>query len=284
MYIFKKQLFLLIISSKFSDKITSNLSNSSIVLDEKAKFTRFQSNKMFNKKSSESNRVSQEVLKKINQVTYNSEVFLLQNSKKLFFVLGVLLLIIIGYFAYSKFYVEVRQEKALNHLFYARQYFSRNEIKKALGGDPSLTKGGYMGFADIIENFSSTPAANIAHFYAGLSNYNLGNYEKALELWKGFSAKDEFLFPMKYGIMADTYVQLDKNNQALTYYIKAAEARDNDFTTPLYFHRAAMISFSMGKYDQARKYFIYLNERYPKSAFAEETDKYLSLMDAESQK
>lgn len=239
---------------------------------------------MSDKKSSKNSRASEEVLEKIDRVTHGSEVFLQRNAKKLFFVLGALLLIIMGYFAYSKFYLESRQEKALNHLFYARQYFSRNEIKKALGGDPSLTKGGYMGFADIIDKFSSTPAANIARFYAGLSNYKLGNYEKALELWKDFSAKDEFLFPMKYGIMADAYVQLDKNDQALTYYIKAAEARDNDFTSPLYFHKAAMIAFSIGKYDQARKYFIYLKEKYPKSAFAEETDKYLSLMDAKSQK
>ena len=180
--------------------------------------------------------------------------------------------------------MEACQKKALNHLFYARQYFFRKKIKKALGGNPYLTKGGYMGFIDIINKFSSTPAANIARFYAGLSNYKLGNYEKSLELWKDFSAKDELLFPIKYGIIANTYAHLNKNDQALTYYIKAAEVRDNDFTTPVYFYKAAMMAFNIGKYDQAKKYFTSLKEGYPKSVFIEEIDKYLSFIDAKLQK
>lgn len=239
---------------------------------------------MSDKKSSESKQALCEFSKKLNCIAYGSLAFLKQNFKKFLIALGPLLLAVLGYFGYEEFYVKARQKKALEHLFYARQYFSRDEIKKALGGESALKSGGYMGFSDIIEHFPSTKAANIARFYAGLSHYKLGNYQKALELWKDFSAKDDFLFPMKYGMMGDAYIQLDKNDQALDYYIKAARARDNDFTSPLYFYKAAVLAFKIGNYKESKNCFIDLKEKYPKNVFLEETEKYLSLIELKLQK
>ncbi|XOD69539.1 MAG: tetratricopeptide repeat protein [Flavobacteriales bacterium AspAUS03] len=225
---------------------------------------------------------SQGFLQQLDDVTYSSEIFLQRHAKKIGVFLTIIVLMVGVYFSYLKLYLNPQQEQALKELFYVKQYFIQDDMKKALGGKGA--KGGYLGFAGIVEKYPLTKAANIARYYVGVCYYNLSDYKNAIEAWKKFYTDDEILSSMKYGMIGDAFAQLKKSSDALEYYLKAANQKDNTFTTPLYYYKAALLAFSMDKYQEAKKYFTEVKEKYPNISFAIDVDKYLALIDHHSQK
>ena len=60
---------------------------------------------------------------------------------------------------------------------------------------------------------------------------------------------------MAKGNIGDAFVQLNQLEDALDYYVQAAEMRDNDYTTPMYLYKAGTIALDLGKPDKALTYF-----------------------------
>lgn len=233
-------------------------------------------------KTSENNHKTQELFEQLDNVNYNSRVFFQRYVKTFMIALTAIILLASGCFAYLRLYLQPRQEEALKELFFAKQYFNQEDLEKSLGKKES--KGGYLGFAGIAEKYSSTKAGNIAKYYAGVCHYKLGNYLKAIESLKNFTADDEILPAIKYGIIGDAFAQLKKNDHALENYLKAAHKKNNTFTAPLYYYKAAILALSINKYREAKEYFTEVKEKYPESFFASDVDKYLALINQKSQK
>lgn len=193
--------------------------------------------------------------------------------KKLNLVLGLLLFIIIGYFICILHSIFL-QEEAWEMLFYPRQLFVQNSIKKSLSGK----KLGYLGFIDIVNIYPKTKSGNIANFYAGVCYYKLRKYKKAIKFFKAFSSKDEILSAIKYGIIADSFVELKKNERAIQYYIKAVYKINNKFTTPFYIRQVAILYLISNKYKESKINFYRIRNKYPTSPFAKDIDTYLSMI------
>ena len=58
-------------------------------------------------------------------------------------------------------------------------------MKLALYGD-----GNNFGFLYIIDEYSGTPSANLANYYAGIAFLNLSEYDNAIKHLKSFSSND----------------------------------------------------------------------------------------------
>jgi TolA-binding protein len=220
--------------------------------------------------------------KNLDQLSYKMEVFFQKHKKKISISLLSILILFGAYFAYQKGYLEPREEKALNLFYNSRDLFSKNyeienskDLQKALGDNP---KEAIIGFIDIIKKYPSTKAANLAHFYAGLTFYKLKKYEKALEHFKSFSCKDAILPSTKEGLIGDCLSELNKKEEALYHYLKAAkEGNNNEFNEVLYYQKAALISFSMEKYKETKEYLELIQKKYPKAKTSINLDKYLAL-------
>jgi tetratricopeptide (TPR) repeat protein len=158
------------------------------------------------------------------------------------------------------------QEEACQMLFYPRQLFVKDSIKKSLVGK----KLGYLGFIDIVNIYPNTKSGNIANFYAGVCYYKLRKYKKAIKFFKAFSSKDEILSAIKYGIIADSFVELKKNERAIQYYIKAVYKINNKFTPPFYIRKVAILYLSSNKYKESKRNFSLIRNKYPTS-----TDTYM---------
>ena len=61
-------------------------------------------------------------------------------------------------------------------MYAIRSYYEKDSFNLAINGD-----GTNPGFLDIIEDYSATPAGNLANYYVGVSYLHLGQYEDALE-------------------------------------------------------------------------------------------------------
>lgn len=116
----------------------------------------------------------------------------------------------------------------------------------------------------------------MANYYAGLSYLKLKDYKQAVEYLDRFSATDELLSPIARGKIGDAFADINQLDDALDYYKKAANLRDNNFTTPLFLFKAGITAMELKKYSQAEKFFTQIKNDYPTSSEAENIDAYIS--------
>ena len=200
-----------------------------------------------------------------------TEQYIEENQKSLTIILIAIVAIVGSYMAYEKFYVKPMQEEALSQMFVAEQYFERDSFNLALNGD-----GVEFGFLDIIDEYGVTKAANLAHYYAGISYLNVGDYESAIDYLKGFESEDNIMSPMALGAIGDSYSQLGELDDALSFYIKAANRKSNKFTTPIFLMKAAQVYETNEDFKNAISIYNRVKEEYPQSNEARYIEKYIT--------
>lgn len=197
-----------------------------------------------------------------------TERYIESNQKSLTIIVLAIIIVVGGYLGYKRLYLAPMEEKAQSQIFAAEQYFERDSFKLALNGD-----GNYLGLLDIIKKYSPTKTANLAYYYAGISYRGLGKYQEALNFLKKFDVGDIIVSPLALGAIGDCYVELNNLNEGVDYYEKAAKYNDNEFSTPIFLKKAAIVYESMKNYSKALKAFEMIKEKYPKSTEARDIDK-----------
>ncbi len=208
----------------------------------------------------------------VNDVLNRASGFWVENGKKILIPLGVLVVIIGGYFAYKTFVTEPNEIKASESMFRAQDYFSQDSIRLALNGDNVNP-----GFLKIIDKYSGTKAANLAHFYAGSCYIKLGDFNKAVKELKEFSTGSKQIQARALSLLGDAYSELGKKEEAAEQYSKAGKMFDkDDYNSPEYLFRAGYLYESMGKNKDAIEMYRIIKEKYSKSERGFEIDKYLA--------
>ena len=221
-----------------------------------------------------------EVFETLDVQANKAEDWVVRNQKIIIGVVGAIALLTTAYFLYMKFIVEPNEDEAVNEMFQAQQYF-KQAVDAQAAPDSLFTlslKGGEgkLGFEGIISEYSGTKSANLAHYYAGMAYLNLKDYKKAVEHLEDFSSDDEMLKPIALGAIGDSFSELKKVDDALSYYAKAAEASDNNFTSPRYLMKHGLLAMMNGKNDVALKSFQTIKEKYSTSAEAGNIDAYIA--------
>jgi len=213
----------------------------------------------------------EEVIVNVEEVYSRTEEFINKNQVQLLGGVAVIVFIILGYFSYQKFYLAPLEQEAQSQMFVAEQYFQKDSFNIALNGDAT-----YMGFLDIADEYGSTNAGNLAHYYAGISHLRLGQYEEALEHLKKFSSDDVILSAVALGARGDAHMELDDASAALDMYEKAAKTNENDFTTPIYLMKAGLAAEKLGKYDKAVAHYGRLKADFPTTNEGRNAEKYIA--------
>lgn len=223
----------------------------------------------------EDNSTTAGVFNTLDESASKTEEWVANNQKYIFGAVAVIAIVILGVLGYNKFIAEPKQQEAMNEMFKAQQYFDQavNGVEKDSLFTMALNGGeGKFGMLDIIEEYSGTPAANMANYYAGMSYLNLKDYPNAVKYLGKFSSDDLMLNPIAKGAIGDAFVQLNQPEDALEYYEKAIAASTNDFTTPMYLSKAGKLALSLNKNDKAFKYFERIKKEFSKSTEAANID------------
>ena len=207
----------------------------------------------------------------IEETLSRTEQFIEKNQKLLSYVVIGILIVVAGYMGIRKYYVLPLQQEAQSQMFGAVNYFERDSFRLALNGD-----GSFLGFNDIIDEYGSTPAGNLAHYYAGISNLRLGNFDEAISQLQSFSSDDLIISTMALGAIGDAYSELNDNEEAVSYYVKAVENNPNDFTTPISLFKAGLMYEILGDWEEALRYYKRIETEYPKSKEARDIQKYIT--------
>lgn len=219
-----------------------------------------------------------EVFNTLDETASKTEAFVEKNQKFIFIIIGLVAAVVLGSLAYKEFIAKPKQTNAMNDMFQAQKYFDQavNGVAKDSLFNLALNGGeGKFGMLDIIEEYSGTPSANLASYYAGTAYLKLKDYKNAVEHLSNFKSDDEILTALAKGNIGDAFVQLDQKEDALSYYEQAAETRDNQYTTPMYLHKAGIIALELGDADKALKYFKRIKNDYSASTEATNVDVFI---------
>ncbi len=199
-------------------------------------------------------------LENIGETLSNTEQFIFNNQKFIGVGVVVIIIVILGFFGYGKYYIEPKTTEAAEQMFQAQRYFESDSLDKALYGD-----GNSIGFIDIISDYSMTKPGNLANYYAGISFLKKGDFKQAIDYLGDFSADDHLISPMAKGAIGDAYLELGEKDKAAAYYIEAANMDDNGFTCPLFLYKAGQVYELQGKYDKAITTYTRIKDNYFRS-------------------
>lgn len=232
-------------------------------------------------KASSGESTTEEVFNTLDQTASRTEEWVAKNQKIILGFVGAIAVLTLGYILFNKFVLEPKEDKAFSEIFQAQEYFNQ-----ALGNtekQDSLFKlaikggEGKLGFTGIADEYSGTKAGNLANYYAGMSYLNLKDFKNAEKYLSEFSSDDVVLNALALGALGDAYSETNKVDDAISYYKKAAESNENDFTTPRFLFKAAQLALASNKKEEANKLFTQIKEKYESSREGLNIDAFIAM-------
>jgi tetratricopeptide (TPR) repeat protein len=218
-----------------------------------------------------SEQITDEPIINVEEAFSKTELYIEQNKKSLSIIALAVVALVGGYFAYKYWYVAGEETKARSEMFKAEAYFEKDSLDKAINGD-----GNGLGFSQIVDEYSITPSGNLAEYYLGVCLLKKGQYEEAIQHLEEFDSKDQIVAPIATGAIGDAKLELGQVDEAITYYIKAAEQSNNKFTTPIYLKKAALANEDKGAYADAVKLYERIKNEYSETSEGREIEKYIA--------
>ena len=198
--------------------------------------------------------------------------FFEDNQKLIIGVVAAAILIGLGIFLYQSLVIAPAQEEASEQLWRAQQQFERDSFSLALTNPAP----GYLGFVDIAEEYSSTPAGNLANYYAGISYLQLGQYDAAISYLEDFDGDGSILPATRAGALGDAFAQAGDMAAAEEHYEEAVnEADDNTLLAPYYLKKLALLRERNGNPAAANELYSRIRAEFPTSIEAADVDKFI---------
>ncbi len=207
-------------------------------------------------------------------VITRSEEFIQKNQKTLIIAICAVLVVILAIFGLRRWYFQPREERAAAEMYAAEQWFAQGEFMKALDGDDT-----YRGFTSVASSFKGTKSGNLACYYAGICNLQIGNYDEAATWLKKYKGKDLFTRPLAAIALGDAEMESGDVAAATNSYMKAAKMEDNFITTPTAYFKAGMGYLMQDNYTKALDCFKQV-KNYPESTEYSEIDRYIAIAEA----
>ena len=231
----------------------------------------------------ERNSTTADVFNTLDDRASRTEEWAVKNQNYIMIAVGAIAVIVLGYLGYNKFIAEPKASEAMNEMFQAQQHF--DEAVNGTAKDSLYTlalngAGGKFGMLDIAKEYSSTPAGNLANYYAGMAYLNLKDYKNAVKYLGNFSSDDMMLGPIAKGGIGDAFMQLNQPEDALSYYEDAAKMNTNNYTTPMYLFKAANVAMKLGKTKKALDNYKKIKEDFPTSSEASNIEVFIGRAEA----
>lgn len=199
-----------------------------------------------------------EFFKDLDREALNTERFLERNSKLLTIIFSVLVLGVLGYFAYQQFVIAPKNEEATKGYLAAAANLTAGNNELALGGKSAANPG----FLGTYKNYGNTDAGKLSAYNAGLIKFEEGKYQEAYDLLDSFSSDNKVLMALKYGAMADAASNLNRAEDAMGLLKKATTASDDPYTTYYFTRKAGLLAIALKKNAEAKTYFTTIDEKY----------------------
>ncbi len=205
------------------------------------------------------------------------QLFYEKNKTIVTYVGGGLALIIAAFCFYKFYYLPDKEKEATNEIFWAQTYFEKDSFNIALkGGNTVMAPEGQkqmMGFETIADDYSMTKTGSLSNYYAGICLLRTGQFEPAIERLKKYDGDDAIIAPIAIGAIGDCNMELTRVDEAVKFYLKAAEKNNNSFTTPLFLKKAGFAYEQKANYKDALGVYERIQKEYAKSSEGKEIER-----------
>ncbi|HEY0030340.1 MAG TPA: tetratricopeptide repeat protein [Bacteroidia bacterium] len=216
--------------------------------------------------------IKDEPIVDVEQAFTKTEMYIEQNKQSLLIILSAVVVLVGGYFAYKYWYVAGEETKARAEMFAAEDYFGKDSIDYAINGDGK----GSVGFLQIVDDYGVTPSGNLAEYYLGMSYLKKGQFQEAIDHLEEFDGKDQIVAPLAIAAIGDANMELGNTDEAITYYLKAAEHNTNKFDSPICLKKAGMAYEEKGNYADAIKIYERIKNEFTETTEGRDMDKYIA--------
>jgi tetratricopeptide (TPR) repeat protein len=206
------------------------------------------------------------------EIIVKAKDFWERNQRIIMIIASVIIIIGGGYYGYKYFIQKPNEEKAVEAIYMAEEYYRMDSLQKALNGD-----GLNLGFVKVIDKYGSTQIGKLARFYAGDCYLRSGDFNKAVQYLEDFSTPVKQLQLRTYKLLADAYSELGKTDQAISTYKKAGRyfTEDTYGSAEALFYGASLAE-KTGKSNDAIELYKEIKEKFPQTPQSNEADKYLA--------
>lgn len=212
------------------------------------------------------------------------QLFFEKNKKAITYVGGGLVLLIAAVVYWNFIYLPEKEKEASNEAMWAQKFFDIDSFKVALNGGVNVyTADGQkmvMGFEQISDEYSMTKIGNLANYYSGICYLRTGKYEEAIAKLQNYSLNDEIIAPMAYGAIGDANMELNKIDEAIKYYLKAADKNSNTFTTPYFLKKASFAYEQKASFQEAIEIQQRLDKEYGKTEIGKNASREIARLTA----
>lgn len=201
----------------------------------------------------------------------NAQGWFEQNKQMVLTVAGAVVLLVVGFVAYTLLYQQPRAKQATAQMYKAEQAFAQDSTTKAL----TDAGGGYPGFIKIVEEYGNTNTGDVANLYAALAYMKEGKFEAALDYLSDYDGGGDLSNTLRSGIKGDAYSELGDMAKALSSYSKAAKS-DNEFFAPYFLLKYGLLSEKQGETSDALEAYTQIKSDYPNSVQGQNIDAYIA--------
>lgn len=204
----------------------------------------------------------------VQQAYSKGEEFVEKNNKLIIGALAVIVLGVLAYVLYTNQVKEPAMVEANERLALAEAYWLRGDsLSMAIEGS-----GDFEGIREIADEYGSSSVGRRANYIVGIYERDQKNFEEAVTRFKTAAFSSPILGAFANGNIGDCLVEqgaaieatytdaevLDAEvvslyEEALPYFVKAAESSVDEMTTMVYYKKAATVCLKLGKYGQAER-------------------------------
>lgn len=205
------------------------------------------------------------------------QLFYEKNKKMVNYVGGGLIVLIAAICFYKLYYIPEQEKEAANEIFWAQLYFEADSFNVALKGNITVMapegQKSMKGFEAIADEYSLTKSGSLANYCAGICYLRTGKFEQAIERLQQYDGDDAIIAPIAIGAIGDCNMELNRVDDAVKYYLKAAEKSNNTFTSPIYLKKAGLAYELKGNYNEALNVYERIKKEFGKTSEGREIEK-----------
>jgi tetratricopeptide (TPR) repeat protein len=188
-----------------------------------------------------------------------------KNTRLVAYIIGGILVFIIGYFAYRQFIWKPANEKSKDAYWVGLNYAAQDSTDLAI-----------EELKPVVKKFDGKVGGENAQFVLARQYMSKGEFKKALTELEGVEVEDTYLSAMSIGLQGDCQSEMKNYDKAGALYLEAAAISENEMTTPMFLFKAGLCSEKVKNFEKATECYAKIQDDYPAFASQKSIEKYLA--------
>jgi tetratricopeptide (TPR) repeat protein len=154
-----------------------------------------------------------------------------KTARMVTYAVGGVVVLVLGYFAYRSFIWKPANEKSTEVGYMGLNYADIDSTELAIDD-----------LRGVVKKYDGKQGGEVAQFVMARQLMEKGEFQKALDELKGVDVEDTYVRVHALGLQGDCLSEIKKYDDAVSKYKDAADMDDNNYTTPQYLFKAALLT------------------------------------------